>query len=272
MITASIILSSVSAIALIWAILFEGELKKENRKGKLILVFKGWFLIIVTLLMCFGNGYLAVKNIQDNDYKYKEDSTRFTVLLNEATKKRISDSIQISDLKSKSESIKLAVVDNAVKAMDEQRKEIERDRENTFAHFQFEVGTDLAKTIVNYDKKNIMGFYDTTTFVGARLSNLYMKKFESVSSNKVIINYLMVVSEFIDKINYYMDDVIQQPQGANRKLSIRMFLANVENVKPYLYSLFIYTHDLKSYRKYESMDFNKFHKYNPDSINKIVLK
>ena len=73
MITISIILSSLSAIALVLTIIFEGELKKENRKGKLVLAFKGWSLIGISLLMCSGNGYLAVKSIQDNNDKYKED-------------------------------------------------------------------------------------------------------------------------------------------------------------------------------------------------------
>jgi hypothetical protein len=257
MITASIILSSISAIALIWAILFEGELKKENRKGKLILAFKGWFLIVVTLLMCLGNGFLAVKNIQDNDNKYKEDSTRFTVLLNEAMKKRISDSIQISDLKSKSESIKLAVVDNAVKAMNEQRKIIEKDKENTFAHLQNEVAEDLQKILIHYVEKQMLYYADTKLFTTVRLNNSFLNKYSLISSQKAIMSHFTQTSEQIETINRMLDYIANDTtKNGTKKYNTTQFLIMVEGVKNYLYPIYYRVRKLKSYKEFEVINLN----------------
>jgi hypothetical protein len=257
MITASIILSSISAIALIWAILFEGELKKENRKGKLILAFKGWFLIVVTLLMCLGNGFLAVKNSQDNDNKYKEDSTRFTVLLNEATKKRISDSIQISDLKSKSESIKLAVVDNAVKAMNEQRKIIEKDKENTFAHLQNEVAEDLQKILIHYVEKQMLYYADTKLFTTVRLNNSFLNKYSLISSQKAIMSHFTQASEQIETINRMLDYIANDTtKNGTKKYNTTQFLIMVEGVKNYLYPIYYRVRKLKSYKEFEVINLN----------------
>jgi hypothetical protein len=264
MITICIIFSSVSAVALILAILFEGELKKENRKGKLILAFKGWCLIAVTFLMCFGNGYLAVRNIQDSDNKYKEDSTHFVVLLNEATKKRISDSVQILRLKEltlnnglKSDSMKNAFVDNAVKAMNEQKKIIEKDKENTFTHLQNEIKENLQKILVYYPEKTILFYVDTSMNSIIRLNNSNINKYGSISSQKDIISKLSQTSECIEIVNKYLNNISNMaPKSKDKKNESTWFLQRLEEMKNFLYPLYYNIRKLKSYKEFESINLN----------------
>jgi hypothetical protein len=213
--------------------------------------------------MSFGNGYLAVKNINDTDNKYKEDSTRFTVLLNEAKEKRISDSIQILRLKEltinnglKSDSIKSAVVDNAVKAMDEQRKYNEKDKENAFVHLQNEVKENLEKILFNYPEKTIVFYIDTSINSIIRLNNFYINKYGAISSQKDIVSQLSQMSESIETANKYLDNIsINPPKSDQKRYNSTQFLGRLEETKNYLYPIYYRIRKLNSYKEFESISF-----------------
>jgi hypothetical protein len=283
----SIILSSLSAIAVVYAIIFEGKLKKGNKKGESGLANKseiskvsprGWILIGITILMCLGNGYLTVYNINDNDTKYTEDTTRYNTILKQARKQRISDSTQIlglnktiEDNSNRSDSIKTAIITISAKEFEEQRKAKEKENENIFIHFQKEVQDNLRKTIVSYEKHHIMGFADTNLFVMTRLNNIYIKKYELISAKDTIINYLMETSEKIDRVNTYADDVAMSQDKSIRKLNIRMFLSNVEIAQNFLYAIFNKVYKLKSYKEYESINFSdSIPPPNREELNKYI--
>lgn len=206
--------------------------------------------------MNLGNGYLAINNINDNDRKYNDDTTRTSTLLkaaNDANKqfraKRSSDSIQIFRLENitlnnglKSDSLKLAIISTAVKSMEEQRKVIEKDKENVFSHMQNEVEDNLQKILLYYKKERIKGFEDTTIFISIRLTNTYINYYAAISNSKYIIGNFMDASEDINAVNDYADNVFQsRPKSEAKKLNIRMFLKNVESVrKTYIQYIILY--------------------------------
>lgn len=300
--TISIILSSLSTIALVLAIIFEGRLKSKKKSNIAIKTFRkeiravscfGWILLAISVLMNFGNGYMTIANIDDNNKKTQEDSVRYFKLLNSSyevnkqlKQKRITDSIKILNLENigkdnglKSDSIRLSIVDNAVRAMDEQRKAIEKERENIFIHFQNEVGDNLRKTLTNYEEKHIKGFGDTTGFISTRLKNTYIKKYQLISNKSEIIGFLIETAESIDLVNDYANNVLDADNSENKKeraklknLNIRMFLQNVKIAQNYLYSIYGRVMFLKSYKEYESINFyNSTPEVDKKSINIILM-
>jgi hypothetical protein len=278
MITISIILSSLSAIALVLAIIFEGELKKKTRKGKSILTFKGIFLISIIFLMSFGNGFLAIRNINDNNKQYSEDTIRYKVILNEARMKRISDSIQILRLEKitlnnglKSDSIKSAVVNNAVKALEAQRRTVERERENVFTHMQYEIKFNLQKMLIHYRKEIVVKNAVSNQCMSTRLDNSYLKKYESISTNKFLINYLMEASEKIDDVNLYSDELCKPINEVGRKLEIDIFLKNTVYTQEYLYPLLTRLLKVSSYKEFEAMNFSRDIPIDTAVLNRYLL-
>lgn len=272
----SIVLTSLSALAVILAILFEGRMKAKNNNNKSkneksTLTRNGWILIIISIIIGFGNTITTCTNIRVNNEKYTEDTTKKSILLKSSyninkqlREKSISDSIRIThlekltrDLGLKSDSIKLSVVDNAIKALDEQRQAIERERENVFIHFQKEVKDNLSTILYEYEEKNIRDLEDTTMFVIIRLSDIYIKKYELVSNKKIIIEALMKASEKINQSNFYADELLSMEDLKYRKLGINSFLDINEEIYNRLSSIYARISDLKSYKEYETMDFSK---------------
>jgi hypothetical protein len=97
-----ILLSTLSTLVVAIAVITEGKLKKAIRNNLGYKEFKselfkvtlfGWFIIGISLLSNLGNGYLAIVNTNDNNK-------------------------QLLELSNRSDSIKLAVIENAVKAME----------------------------------------------------------------------------------------------------------------------------------------------------------
>lgn len=253
-----IALSVFSTLIVAVAIITEGRLKREEIDESVWKTFKselskvaalGWFLIVISFVGNLLNACLTIINTNDSNN-------------------------QLLELKSNGESIKLAVIDNAAKAMEEQRISIEKERENTFIHLQNEVEDNLQKILMNYERQHILGFGDTTTFMSTRLANYYIKKYESISKQKYVIGFLTEASEAIDKVNYYADQVLQKTsKSVEKKADIRMFLKNVEFAKDYLYPIYNRVVSLQSYKEYESINFSvSIPPVNRDTLNKYIYQ
>ena len=268
----TIILSTLSLVAVLLAIVFEGMLKKEvqikpsfqsfyTEVNKLSLF--GWTLIIISIILGFGNGFNSIKTIDDNKQQYVEDTLRLHEIIEQLRTKKIIDSIKIEHLENilkvnglKSDSIRLVVVDNAVRSLAAQQKAIEKERQNIFIHMQNEVEENLRKILMNFNEEHILGFSDTNLFISTRLNNNYIKKYEIISENKTIIDFFMETSEKIDAVNRYADLATETKDKTLKKLNIRMFLTNVKSVRPDLFSIYKRVLNLKSYKEYEALDFH----------------
>lgn len=267
------IITSLSTITVVLTILFEGKLKKEciehpklkdvpKEFGKLSNV--GWLLLSTLIILTLGNGVVSYTNVLDNNKKYIEDTTRYVQLIKKLEKDGIKDSIEISELEKivsingeKSDLIKKSIVDNAVAALEEQRKAVEMQKENTFIHMQSEIEDNLKKIILHYKEDHIKGFADTSYFIATRLNNTYLKQYQTISSKHIIIEHLMETSALIDKVNFYAEEISSShPKTDGKKLNIRMFLNNVEAVKEKLYLIYTRLYNLTSYKNYETFDFS----------------
>jgi len=233
----SIILSSLSAITVIIAILFDGKFKSEKKnKSKWFVEFShltkfGWILIIFSLLTSAGNGIHTYITIVQNNKQHVNDTINNGKLLRESYKvnhqlrdqKKI-DSMEIDTLKKslkingvKTDLIKNEVVNNAVKALEEQRKIVERERENVFVHLQKEIKDNLGKILFEYDEENIRSFKDTSQFLIARLSDTYIKQYNSLSNNKKINEPFTDLSERMKYFNFFADNLISEKNKEVRK-------------------------------------------------------
>jgi hypothetical protein len=272
-----IILTSLSTAFLVLGIVFEGKLKKKkNEKSVLSLISEyekltrwGVSLIIATIVLNGANCYFSIKGANDSKKQHTNDTSKISFLIDASKdakiqfqKKRYSDSTQILKLTEltvnnglKSDSIKGAIVDNAVKAINEQRKIIEKDKENTFAHFQNEVEDNLIKMLVYYEEKHILFFNDTNLFITIRLNNSYITKYGTISSQRVIISNLSQASESVLAVNNYCDQIMNAlPKSFEKKYLITNFLARIEETKNFLYPLYYKIRKLKSYKEFESFN------------------
>lgn len=274
---ASFILATLSAATIIITILFEGKLKKKDKTYAIFnsLTIIGWFLIALSLLISFGNGYTNYKSIVDNNVKNKADTTRIHNLLVLALDKNKSDKVKIDSLimltkknGQKSDSIKYSVLENGVKAINEQNKRIERERENIFIHLQKEVKDNLAKILFDYDEKTIRGLVDANKFPSSKLSDIYINKYEEVSNKKIIIENFMKLAELITQLNDYSDVLLSESDNKMRAFVIKNFLQTSEEIYNRSLSIYARINNLKSYKEYESFDFTK----RPTSFDKQQLK
>jgi hypothetical protein len=216
-----------------------GSLKK-GKKVKPI----GWFFIGISFLINLGNGCLTIINSSDNNK-------------------------QLLELKSKTDTIRFAIIDNAAKAMDEQRKTIEKERENTFIQMQNEVGENLRKTLLDFKKQRIIALIDTPLFVMTKLEDTYIKKYNSITANRYLIYYLTQSSEVINVVNYHVDKInaMGYPND-RRKTEIKLFLESVELAKDYFYPIYFRVYNINSSSEYESI---KWADSIPPQINRDLL-
>ena len=267
----SILLSSLSALAIILTILFEGQLKIRENKRKDIgykkffnLSVYGWILILISLFASIGNGYISYRNIIDNDKQYKEAKAKNDLLLKSSydviehlKEKNTKDSIRLAHLDSltienglKSDSIKRSVVDSAVKTLEEQRQTVERERENIFIHFQKEVKANLFILLNDFESNNIKALKDSTIFPISRLSDIYIKKYGLMSNNKIIVEFLEDASEMINKSNYFANELMSVEDLKMRDLGVASFLKVNDVVYNILGNIYNRISNLKSYKEY----------------------
>lgn len=264
----SVIISSLSLIVVLLAIVFEGKLKKEGRKTSHILTVGseikrlspfGWGLISASILLGLGNGYNSFQSVVDSE----NEMERSKIIIKQLQEKRLIDSIEIDSLKKlslvnvlKSDSIKLAVVDNAVKALESQRKAIERENQNTYLHMQKEIEDNLLKILRDYEENRITDFGDSTFFTSTRLNNTFIRKFGLISSSKEVIEFFLETADEIDRVNFYAESSLNSVDRGLKKIQIRQFLKHVSNVKEKLYQIYYKALFSDSYQEFEGNNFN----------------
>lgn len=254
----SILSVSVSGLAVILAIIFEGELKLKTKNIKGIrLTGIGIFLLILYTLSTIANGIISVQSINESETKAKSDSITSANIITSLKKQRSDDSIHIISLNRQIASIDTTLVLNTIKELEEQRKAVERGKENTFQQLQSEILSNLEKTIFNYEEKVIKGFKDTDLFIYTRFSSEYINKYKLISSSKSIISYFMKTSELIKKVNTYADLLVGDKNKKSRQTNINMLLKNLQVLFEYLSNINERIINLDSYKQYESIDFSK---------------
>ena len=103
----SIILTLISALIIIFVIVFEGKLKIENRDkvtfkdfkielGKISLFW--WILVILMLFLDSGNSAITIIDNQKKNNQYVKDTIRLTSIIETLHQKSYNDSITISNL------------------------------------------------------------------------------------------------------------------------------------------------------------------------------
>ncbi|MDE1206608.1 hypothetical protein [Tenacibaculum larymnensis] len=240
----------------------------------------GWILIILMLVLNAGNSFISARNDEISNEQYATDTIHFKTIIEKLENKRQNDSTRIKELENvlkvngqKSDSIKVQLVDNAIKALKEQKAAIENERENIFIHMKNEVKDNLRKIYLNFRKDHILGFIDTPFFVSTRLNNVYINKYQSFSTSPIIIDHLMETSESISFVNKYAEFCsIKNEEINGRKTNINMFLKNVKTSENYLISIYRRINNLKSYKQYEKIDFSRETKeLDLDSL-KVILQ
>jgi len=272
-----IILTSLSTAFLVLGILYEGKLKKKkNEKSSFSLKSEyekltGWgiSLIIATIVLNGANCYFSIMGANESRIQHTIDTTKISFLIDASKdakiqfqKKRDSDSLHILKLTEltlnngiKSELIKSAIVDNAVKAMKEQQMIIENDKENTFTHLQNEVKENLHKIRNQYTEKIMVFYADTSLNSIIRLNNSYINKYGTISSRKDIISQLSQTSECIDISNKYLDNIgVMTPKSKEKRRECTYFLQRLEEMKNFLYPLYYGIRKLKSYKEFEAIN------------------
>lgn len=270
----SILLIVISAVIVLLAIIFEGKLKNSSgekltvisfiREIKLVSPF-GWILIALMLLLNFGNNLISYQEKIEQKDQFVQDTIRYSNIITTLEDKRVQDSIIIEELKKevrntglKSDLIRKEVVETAVKELNEQRKLLDRKKENAYIQMISEVEDNLRKIYINFREDHIRGFIDTTYFISTRLKNEKLHDYIDLSSRFAIINYLMEAAESIDAVNKYADSALQSKGGSDsRKMDINMFLKNVDISKRYMLNIYKRTYGLQSYKQYESLDFSE---------------
>ncbi len=115
-----------------------------------------------------------------------------------------------------------------------------------------EVEDNLRKIYFNYREEHIRGFLDTIYFISTRLKNEHINAYKDLTSNLSIIDYLIETSESIDAVNLYAEEVLNLPsKSQDKKMSINMFLKNVEITKTFLLSLYKKLYGQDSFKQFE---------------------
>lgn len=271
----SITLSVFSALAVIVALLFEGELKaKKEEKRFLNLTGIGLFLLSIFVITSSLNGYISIKNITDNENKSKQDSVRFankayddiksasinignTVqIIKDLKTKRKQDSNEVVGLKSDIRRIDTTLVKNALIEIKEQRQRIERANENTYILFKNEVEANIYTILVHYDDENIKNCRDTTIrkmFPIVRLNEESINRFIQISNNATINEYLMNSVKAIRLVNWF-EGTVFTVAAKNRNDEIDRFVTNKNITLNWLIPIYNMTDKLPNYKDFIASD------------------
>lgn len=229
------ITSILATFVAIFAIIFEGNLKEKKRgnSSNIRVLLKntsklGWLMIALIIILNVLNG-IGNHNLKS----------------------------QVEEINIKSDSIKLSIINTSIKALDEQRKLIEFERENIFANYQWEIQENMEKILMIFGREDILGFVNTDKFISTRLSSTYLNKYKAISTDKYVIGYLMQTEEIVNKVNEFCEHVLTTRANTEaRKANIRSLLSNIEKAKDFLYPIYNRIYNLNSYKDYEQIDFS----------------
>jgi hypothetical protein len=257
----SVVLTTFSGFAVIYAIIFEGELKRKTEKDRSHLTGTGMFLIVLYIAVSFGNGYNARNTIEENKNQSERDSISTGQIisnLKEANKKlefqRKADSANIIELNARLARLDTTLIINAIKQLEEQRKIAEKEKVNAFVHLKTEIIFNLRQIYVNLKDSRLDSFKDTSSFIVATGFNIEnIKKYQSISSNENVINNLTAISNSIQ----YLDESCKFILTTNGNEKI----ANVESFKESIIEiynqLYIALCQILTYRTYNEFEIQK---------------
>lgn len=271
----SITLVVFSALAVIVALLFEGELKaKKEEKRFLNLTGVGLSLLSIFVITSSLNGYISIKNITDNETKSYQDSVRFAnkayddsisatinlvaseQIIEDLKTKRKQDSTEVMELKSDIRRIDTTLVKNAIEALEEQRKTVELERQNIFLHLQMEVKENLSNILIFYNDKDVRSDIDSNKFTTVRLNCTYIKQYGYISMNQNIIDYFMNTSTQIEETNKFANKVLETDDKKLRLFRVGKFILNKEGTYKFLIAIWNKIYNIKNYKEFESVNFN----------------
>lgn len=180
----------------------------------------------------------------------------------EATKQAKKDSAQIDYLTQladinikKTDAVKVQLIDNAVKVLEEQRLAVERERENAFILLKKEVEDNLSKILLDFSDETIESYKDTAKgkiFTAIRLDNLYINKYVLISTNSIINEYLLDAIESNNNVNIFANSV-NSVNSKSRNFQVDQVMKMKEIAYRFLVRLYIMTKDLKSYKSFEAI-------------------
>lgn len=255
--TLSIIFVSSSGLAVITAIIFEGELKDKTIDRKVSkLTGVGLFLLILSIFVSIGNGMISYNSIEESKAKSKADSINSKKIIGGLKEKRKIDSLNIIDLNRHIARLDTTLILNTLKELEEQRQEKEREKENIFIHFRNEILLDMSSILINLDDDKIKSFDNTDKSTNWEIRTEYQKKYLALSANKSIISYLTIVKDQIEQVNMTIQFIFYSTPD-HRTHNINALREMKNETYKYLYSILCRIQYLKSYKEYEATDFYK---------------
>lgn len=272
-----ILLTFLSTFIVLFAIVFEGRFKRANSaklsvrkiKGLLMqfpnefgkLTAPGFFLIFLSIVLGIGNATYSCISEHDQEKQYSEDTTRYRKIIDQLEEQAKRDSSEIMRLESiikentaRNDSIKYAIIEGAAKEIRYKIDLEEKEKQNIFFQYKAEVILNLQKAEFALESKHLTGFIGKTSFVSTKLSNVYLKKYQDISNNESIVEYLTASIEYIDKINYYLEQA--RTDTSSKGLNIRNINRMVPFLKDDLCKIYYFIFNISNYRHYEKLKFN----------------
>jgi hypothetical protein len=257
----SVVISALSGIAVLLTVIFEGKIKKKTIvDNKIIddrLTKNGILVVIILFLIAFISPCITYNTIVSSDKDHRNDTIKLRRIIDKLELESIKDSLRIVELLKQSESIKEQVVINAIKELEQQRLYVEKERNNIFTNFKYEIQMNLRKIYYDLDSINITPFAESEYFLTTKLENIYINRYSEISSNSTIINHLKETSEIIEKINLHCNDLLVKSDIINRKFEIRQINYQNKKLKNMLLLIFRRINNLKNYTEYESINFSQ---------------
>lgn len=276
----SMLLIGLSNVIIFISFVYEDSLKIKVANSEKKLSGLGKYVAVLLFVSIGANllgthQQIVASEHQSNNIDTITDNSKVTI---EALKsKRKEDSLHIDELKSTIASLNdsiSTIKDNqwyiAIKTIEEEQKRIEAEKENIFKHFKKEIENNLYKIVIQLNDKTLDDYKDDPNyFTSVRLENTYTDEYSMISGREDIIDYLMELSECVEKINFYAESILKKRNLKDKAIHINAMKGNVKRARKYLSNIYSYTEDLNSYSEYESMDFYRVLVWTDSGIDSI---
>jgi hypothetical protein len=147
---------------------------------------------------------------------------------------------------------------NKYEAIKKAQEEIELKKENTFIHLQEEVKKNLATILYDFDNSSFKSSALKKTFTTVHLDNTYIVKYQEITDERNIINWLMKTSNEIKSSNDILDELINQAkQNITSESNIDSFLDTINNTYNLLVIIYNSIENLKSYKDFKNFELNE---------------
>lgn len=274
------LLIGLSNVIVFISFVFEDSLKLTYSNKKNRLTDFGKFVALLLFISILVNLFSAHNNIIEAENESKSidtiaDNSKETIA--RLTLKAKNDSIEIGNLNTKIESLTdsiSSIKDNqwriAIEELEEQRKNIELQKQNIYVHFKAEIERNLRTILSDYDKEHLQKAITKKEFTIARLNNNYLEQYSLNSSNSGLIKVLMETVKSI-KTSNTMAYELRRLGRPLKDSDLNIFHQRVDYIFKGLSLYYAVTEDLQSYKEFEKIDFSKSHKCYTKSQIKILL-